>query len=554
MRVLITMISALLVCATTAASAQQHKCPGHDVGPVAGLGESVDAAAGEIRTLDDAIARVRSVVSDWAAERVRSPQARDRGLRALVAVDESGFLGPALRKLAGEVEVADMPEEKRVALAERLAGMIHVELCTAGLLEDCAPQEAWEDYGKRVIAKLDASGATAHKDSRLTSPKFLSELADIANTRFTTGNCVTVLSDGPDAFARRARMLEKAHDSYHIMSWSIYDDETGADLRTRVLAAREAGLEDIRIIVDGNTAEQPHHRDIVQQLLDDGVQIIKYRDPNRPGDGIHVKLEVRDGREMIVDSRNYGDVYSHRGPEGTPRWGDMGAQISGPAALDADRFFAQVWNEQVDAQGLDYDKIHIDDKASVEECGSARVAAVGHRPGRDENIILAKMKMLRGTAPGERFDIQNAYLIGFPPLESELTDAARRGVDLHVYTNSATSIDEPIVIAPGLGTVHRLLSGGVKKVLLQNGTDTLHAKSDTAGSNLTLVGSDNYHPRRRYETEFVVIIDDAATNAAVRADFDADARDATLVTDPSAVEVPSNTFSDLAQLLFYNQL
>ena len=72
-----------------------------------------------------------------------------------------------------------------------------------------------------------------------------------------------------------------------------------------------------------------------------------------------------------------------------------------------------------------------------------------------------------------------------------------------------------VLVMAGRG---RRFGGGVPKVYLQNGKNTLHAKTDTAGENLTIVGSDNYHPRRRYETELVLIIDDVATNAAIRAD------------------------------------
>lgn len=545
MRRLTTAFLAFFVVGFATSASAQTKCDSTDPSPVSDIGDTVDATT--VDDVDDAVERLRT------AARAR---AREDALDALVAVDGSGYLESALVRLASELD-GDMSEEQRVSLAKKLAGMIHVELCTAGRIEGCQGREDdWDAYAADVIRTLDESGATATRGSRLHSPEFLEELAEIANTRFVGGNCVKVLDYGPVAFDERARMLGKARDSYHIMSWSIYDDETGEDLRRQLHAARARGLEDIKIIVDGNTSHELHHRDVVAQLIEEGFQVIRYHDPRRPGDGLHVKLEIADGNKMVADSRNYGDVYSHRGPEGTPKWGDAGVAVSGPAALEADKFFAEVWNEQVKLQGLDYEKVSIDGKRRIEPCpgGTARVAALGHRPGRDQNILLAKLKMLRGTGPGETFDLQNAYLIGFPPLEAELVAAARRGVHLRVFTNSEESIDEPIVIGPGLATVKRLSAGGVGEIYLQKGKNTVHSKFDRAGSNLTIVGSDNYHPRRRYETEFDLIIDDAATNAGFKADFEGDMENSTRVSGPDEVQIPESTLSQLAMKLFYNQL
>lgn len=165
--------------------------------------------------------------------------------------------------------------------------------------------------------------------------------------------------------------------------------------------------------------------------------------------------------------------------------------------------------------------------------------------------MLAYLKAIAGA--GTVINIENAYLITMPQLKAALLDALRRGVKVNILTNSAESIDEPIVIAPILASLPELIAAGAT-VGLKRG-DTVHSKFMTVDGLFSIVGSFNLHPRSiRYEFELVVSALDARLAAALDRAFAADMAAALPVTDPAALDIPDSPLTRIVQRYLYNQL
>ena len=150
-------------------------------------------------------------------------------------------------------------------------------------------------------------------------------------------------------------------------------------------------------------------------------------------------------------------------------------------------------------------------------------------------------------------NIENAYLITMPQLRAALLDALRRGVKVNILTNSAESIDEPIVTAPILASLPELIAAGAG-VFLKRGS-TLHSKFMTVDGLFSITGSFNLHPRSvRYEHELIVSVLDVRVAARLDRAFAADVAAALSVTDPGALAIPDSPLTRIVRRYLFNQL
>lgn len=239
----------------------------------------------------------------------------------------------------------------------------------------------------------------------------------------------------------------------------------------------------------------------------------------------------------------------HGGPEGTPRWRDTDMEITGPAVADAGNQFTRVWNDQITRRGLSRTRLPMVPVPVAS--GAARVAVTEHVPGRDAHILLATLKVIEGAR--RTLDIENAYFITTPDLRAAVLRALDRDVRVRILTNSAESVDEPIVSAPILASLPELVARGAE-VYLKRG-DTLHSKFLLADGIYAWVGSYNLHPRsQRYETEMVLQVLSAPFATALGTAFEADVLAARHVTTGDSIAVPRSTFTFIAAKYFFDQL
>jgi len=477
---------------------------------------------------------------------MNDPQAEAEMIQMLATLNASGELRPVLHQVAIKAaesgSLTPMPEQKRKEMVEQLADMIDAEFRSHGMTPDTSAQiyTNWETMAREHLAKVQNSQIPPRGPGELscfTEPSFQKELESLQGAPFRSGSSITPLIDGPASFAERNRLIEEATSSIHMMTWAFYDDETGRDTAEKLVAKRREGL-DVQVVVDGQVSERTPHRETLKFMEDNGVEVVRWRDPENPYNGQHRKVLIVDGHAAIAGGLNAGNVYSHMGPKDGQKWRDTDVLLEGPAVADCERLFTSVCGRNVNPE-------------APPPAGVARSAVVNHAPGKDAHIMLATMKAIQGAS--ESVDIENAYFIDTPGMRKVLMDALERGVNVRILTNSAESVDEQIVSAPILRSLPDLVAAGAE-VYLKRG-DTLHSKFMVVDGVYSSVGSYNLHPRsERYEGEMTINTLDAQTAASLTQTFENDIGKATRVVSPEQIQVPENILTTIVDRYFFDQL
>ena len=489
---------------------------------------------------------VASQLEALLQQALSDPAAEAQMLKMLATLNAAGQLKPVLQQVAQQATesgaMPPMPEAKRDALVTQLAGMIDAEFQSHGMTPGTQGQvyQSWEALAAENLSKVRNSQVPSRGPGQLscfTEPAFVSEMEALQGSKFQTGNRVTPLINGTASFAKRNELIDNAQKSIHLMSWAFYDDETGWQCAHKLAEKKAQGLE-VRVVVDGQVAAGPGHNETLDFMQKQGIEVVRWRSAERPYDGQHRKVMIVDGKQAIAGGLNVGNVYSHQG-EG-PKWRDTDVLVEGPAVADCEKLFSKVFG-----QG--------EAPSQVGPAGSARSAVVNHIPGPkgDAHILLATLKAIQGAS--ETVDIENAYVISTPDLRQSLLDALDRGVKVRILTNSAESVDEPIVSAPILNSLPDLVKAGAEVYLKQG--DTLHSKFMVVDGLYSTVGSYNLHPRsQRYEGEMTINTLDTQTAGQLTSAFENDIQVAQRVSSPEEIKIPENMLTMLAARYFFDQL
>ena len=161
----------------------------------------------------------------------------------------------------------------------------------------------------------------------------------------------------------------------------------------------------------------------------------------------------------------------------------------------------------------------------IAERAGANKRMIYHYFGGKEDLFLAVLERTYAAirSAEESITIENAYFVPPEELREALIDAAKRGVDVRVMTNSRASNDMGIVSDASRYYYDELIDAGVKIYEKQGGT--LHSKTMTFDGEFSIVGSVNFNGRshgldaesaRRHLADTVVSIDDARARDAGR--------------------------------------
>lgn len=488
------------------------------------------------------------------------PGEEEKIVSALSRAQASGLLEPTLLAVINDARVQPLLPKKvlenKEYIVKAYSARVGAELETMGLIPGVQGAESWKDMAARHIKMVKKKSAYywhpayAGGPSLFTKADFVAEFENLTGARFTGGNAVEFLVDGPAAFAAREKLIKGAKKSIHMLTWAMYDDTTGAWATELLIAKKKAGV-DIKIVVDGNVADSLGAFKTLPALEAAGIQVIRLKDKARPNDGQHCKLMIVDGKDAIAGGMNFGDVYSHMGTG--VKWRDTDVQFSGPAIAQAKATFADFWNEGVKKMGLPYGLVSAGDGSSEAATGSSRISVVYQKPAGEARVYLGMLKAI--YAASTRINIENAYLIMMPDLEVALMDALQRGVEVNILTNSKESIDTPSISGPILASLPPLLNFGANVYLKQGAKETLHSKFMTVDGVFCTVSSFNFHPRSvRYEPEMTVNILDSGKTRELEQVFNRDISQAKRITDSSQLKLPHSALTDLVRKYFFNQL
>lgn len=506
-----------------------------------------DARPGEASTSLEDEAAVRRLLD---AE-LEVPGAADRAWRTLGRLLESGRLRAALAPALAALATSGTAPRHRAEEVALVHDLIAAQLCVRGYLPRCAGLAYRSDAEvvASIRALLDASPLPRER-RRLDDPAFVAELEVVQAARFVGAEDVVPLLHGPEAFAARLRLLDDARETLDVATWALYDDGTGHRALEGLVAAARRGVR-VRVLLDGGRARERPFAAVaagLRQVARDEptlpLKVVLVENPARPFDGQHRKLIVADGRTALIGGRNFGDAYSHANPAETRRWRDAELLVTGPAVAQAVALFERRWTSAPGEGTLWASRPPSGEAAPASTTpADTRVAFVDHQPGGDDLILRSICKAFDGAT--RSIDIENAYVVRLPAVRDALAAAVGRGVRVRVLTNSAESLDEPILAYAVLRTAAELARVGVE-VWLKRG-DTLHSKFLLVDDVFAHVGSYNLHPRsHRLEGEVAAHVLDRRVVATLRAAFEAELSDARHVSSPDDVRVPDDPVGRLA--------
>lgn len=438
--------------------------------------------------------------------------------------------------------------------ASLMFNMAGAQMKDNGFLPWQDPAPSFEEISARTLSIVKASGYKPRKygqPSLLKAPGFVREMETAADSRFIGGNYVRYLVDGEQSFEARYRLIAQAKKNILITTWAFYDDITGFETAGMLVEKKKQGV-DVKVIVDDKIL-RVHGEKAVKLMESAGIEVLKYAEHRRKGDYWHVKMMLVDDKYSIVGGINFGDPYSHRDPNGF-KWRDTDVLYSGPAVIESKKFFAEIWNSQIAEKKLKLSRIDAGVSPNQDfEPGDAKIAVLFQNPPEDSNIFISLLKAIYGAT--EKINIENAYVVALPALETAILDARARGVEVNIFTNSMESIDpeSKFIAVPILKSLAKFLAAGVNVYLKQG--QTLHSKFMTVDGVYANIGSYNFHPRgERYDTELNVAIIGEKAAKELDAVFETDISAAVKVRTAQDLGIKETFWSSMLEKYFYSQL
>jgi len=331
-----------------------------------------------------------------------------------------------------------------------------------------------------------------------------------------SGESITLLDGGREAFPRMLQAIRSARQSIHLEVYYLAREGVGDEFRRALSEAALRGVR-VRVILDG-WGSALDGRWLQSMLEPDGAEVVIYHPLSALFTGRfrrnHRKILLVDGEVAFLGGINIADEYGQIGPgrapdlaDEAPDWMDLAVEIHGAPAA---------WLE-------------------------ARLR--GERPPRPPGPVQIH---LSGIGGGGR--LRNIYRRSFGAARSEIlaahayflpdrrfvrsiTSAARRGVKVALLLAGRSDI--PLARVGTTRLYRRLVEAGV--VIREWTRSVHHAKVAVVDGEKVLLGSFNLDPYSLANLESMVEIDDVATAAAARRWIEERAVQARLVSREEAL-------------------
>lgn len=327
---------------------------------------------------------------------------------------------------------------------------------------------------------------------------------------------VALLKDGGQTFPAMLEAIAAARSTICLETYILASDRT-ATLFAQALAERARVGVEVNVLYDawGSSVSD----DYLAYLHGAGVRTLAYhplRFFSREG---RSRLARRDHRKaLVVDSRvgftggiNISDDYAAV-EDGGKGWRDTHIRLEGPAARELEYFFRTTW-QRAHGAPLD-DRRYGGDGRRADPFVSV---ASSHLRRARTSIRDAYHEAIR-SAQG-RVWITNAYFLPQIRFIRDLTEAAKRGVDVRVMVGGTT--DVRAVLYASRSIYEHLLAAGVRMFEWEG--RVLHAKTAVVDGRWATVGSSNLDAQSlRQNLEVNAILRDAPFAAAMERMFEED--------------------------------
>jgi len=297
------------------------------------------------------------------------------------------------------------------------------------------------------------------------------------------GNAVRILRDAAENFPAWLDAIGRAERTILFESYLWADDDVGREFAAALSARARDG---IRVCVIYDWLGSLGARDLWAELRAAGAEVRRF---NRFAIATPLAWLSRDHRKTIaIDGRVgfvtgvcisaawQGDPARHLEP-----WRDTGIEIRGPAVVELEEAFAEVWRACGGAPLASKDMSAPD---TIARAGDVAVRVIAGTPSA---AGVFRLDQLIASAARDYLWLTDAYFVGLSPYVQALCAAARDGVDVRLLVPGASDI---AALQPLSRAGYRpLLAAGVR-VFEWDGT-MLHAKTAVADGLWARVGSTN---------------------------------------------------------------
>ena len=429
-------------------------------------------------------------------------------------------------------------------------------------------------------------------------PSRLAERINRLTARHPARSGVHLLPDPRDAFAARVLLARRAERMLDLQYYIWTRDRSGTILLKEIIDSAERGVQ-VRLLIDdhGTTGMDDilsalaTHREIKVRLFNPfpwrigklAAFLFEFSRLNRR---MHNKSFTADGAATIVGGRNIGDAYF--GASEGALLADLDLIAIGAVVDDVERSFDDYWAsarsipvEQLvgerpafmlqslrrEAEQMYDEDASVAYRAAIEalpimrqivdgsialEWATVRLVVdpVAKAEGTLAEVDLPAARLKHGIGdPKTRLTLVSAYFVPGKAMVAELTNLARRGVDVRIVTNGSSATDVGMVFAYYAKYRLALVSGGVRLFEFRraatvdhpatwpwrasgkasaapsgskgSGVSSLHAKTFVLDGKRLYVGSFNLDPRSfSLNTELGLIIDSPTLAAEVDRQLD----------------------------------
>lgn len=334
----------------------------------------------------------------------------------------------------------------------------------------------------------------------------------ITGHELSSGNRVTTLQNGEEAFPEMLTAIESARREVLLSTYIFDNDDTGRRFIEKLAEARDRGctvcvlVDDVgiryslpTIIGELKKHDLPYRRFMPFRLFPPSFSINLRT---------HRKILVTDRKLGFAGGMNIGDRQLVDGPS-KHRASDLHFRFEGPVTDDLVTLFREDWAFFDGEEAGDW-------KADPAPVGHARCRVISDGPDETlDSLMLVIMGAI--SCARERVWIMTPYFLPERQMLGCLQAAALSGVDVRVMIPAENNW--PIVQWALQHNMAELLDAGVR--IYQRPPPFAHSKSLLIDQEFSLVGSTNLDPRSlRLNFELGVEIYDQALNSELAAHFE----------------------------------
>ncbi len=352
----------------------------------------------------------------------------------------------------------------------------------------------------------------------VTSLHFTPAFALLTGAPLTSGNAVKVLTNGDGTFSPLWSDLRSARRSVTVQMYYAGPGVV-ADSATRILAERARAGVDVYFLYDAFGAQDLPARNL-DTLRSAGVRVaalrpIRWYSLDRASHRSHVRGVIIDGAVAYTGGFGLDDKWLGVGRR--PReWRETNVRFTGPAVSQLQAVFVAQWAEASGELLTGERFLPLDDRPES-TAGAVTAAALVYSPPLTGSTAAERLFALSIASAQRRLYITNAYFVPHADFVQLLIEAARRGVDVRILTNSAMT-DVRTTWLAGRSRYETLLAAGVR--IYEYQPTTMHAKTFVVDGIWSAVGTMNFDNRSlAYNDEVALVVLDSTVGSSMESLF-----------------------------------